>query len=77
MKEHVNSARNLIEKEVKADTRKLMSNDAFENATNQGKPAAGSLREFAEKRSEYLLNHPAIKDLPETTANSTEKKESK
>lgn len=77
MKEHVNIARNLIEKEVKADTRKLMSNDAFENATNQGKPAAGSLREFAEKRSEYLLNHPAIKDLPETTANSTEKKESK
>lgn len=59
----VEKARKLIEKEVKADTRKLMTFEEFENATGNAK--SGSLGEFAEKRSEFLLNHPAIKELSE------------
>ena len=58
-------ARKLIDAEVRKDTRKLMTDAGFKSSTSPAKPAvAGSLREFAEKRSEYLLNHPAIKDLP-------------
>ena len=65
MEPRVASAKELIESEVKADTRKLMTMEGFELATNLASPAkARSLREFAEKRSAYLLNHPAIKDLP-------------
>lgn len=74
----VKQARDLIAKEVKADTRKLTTTEAFENATNLESPvAAGSLREFAEKRSKFLLNHAAIKNLPEALVKlkSEEKKE--
>lgn len=60
----VESARKLIEDEVQEDTRKLMAFDDFQNATDGQSPARpGSLREFSEKRSEYLLNHPAIRAL--------------
>ncbi|MFK8113125.1 MAG: CotH kinase family protein [Rubripirellula sp.] len=57
----VASARELISEDIKADTRKLMSDEAFFAATDDAK---GSLREFADKRSAYLLNLPAIKALP-------------
>jgi spore coat protein CotH len=58
--------KSLIADEVKADTRKLMTYEAFEKATDSSSPAKpGSVREFAEKRSEYLLDHPEIKKLPE------------
>ena len=67
MKPQVEKAKSLIENEVQSDSRKLMSDEAFEKATSLDHPAAaGSLREFAEKRSAYLLNYPAIKSLPET-----------
>lgn len=58
----VADARELIAKEVQADTKKLMSNEAFQNAVNDEK---GSLREFADKRREYLLKATA-KALAET-----------
>ena len=57
--------RNLIEKEVKADTRKLSTLEAFETATSPKSPAeAGSLRDFFEKRTRFLLDHKEIKKLP-------------
>ena len=59
----VESARDLIKTSVKSDTRKLMTYTQFINATNTRTTKPGSLREFAQKRSEYLLNHPAIKAL--------------
>ena len=61
----VESARDLIEHSVKTDTRKLMTYSQFNNATNTRATKPGSIREFAKKRSKYLLNHPAIKALDE------------
>ena len=64
MGQRVEMARKLIEDEVQADTRKLMSLDDFENATDGSSPAQPrSLREFSEQRSQYLLNHSAIREL--------------
>ena len=79
MKPLVSQAKDLIESEVKADTRKLVTFDAFAKATDLDSPTkASSLREFAEKRSAYLLDHPAIKELPEAMvelpANATKEK---
>ena len=51
----------VIEKEIKKDTRKLMSNSAFETATQKGTKAG--LNKFATERAKYLLNYPAIKEL--------------
>ena len=70
----------LIAEDVKADTRKLFSTEAFlrslEGGGGDGPAATGpesgpprfgpgrdkiSLREFAEKRRAYLLNHPEVK----------------
>ena len=57
--------RELIKDDVNADTRKLSTNAAFENSTSDKSPAApGSLRDFSEKRAEYLLGHEKIKSLP-------------
>jgi hypothetical protein len=63
--------RDLIEKEVEADTRKLTSFDAFTKVTTDEAPRASevpargrpamSLREFAQKRRDYLLNEAASK----------------
>ena len=50
------AARALIADEVKADTRKLMSYEAFLQATD---PETGDLRKFCEERSKYLLNYQA------------------
>lgn len=69
----------LIAEDVKADTRKLFSTEAFlrslegggggaeGSSAETGPPRFGpgrekiSLREFAEKRRTYLLNHPEVK----------------
>jgi hypothetical protein len=59
--------RQLIEESVKQDTRKLMSTEAFLEATanEAGKQVATPmLRTFADERAKYLLNHDEIKDLP-------------
>ncbi|MFN3192775.1 MAG: CotH kinase family protein [Aureliella sp.] len=48
----VTAARNLIETDVKRDTRKLMTYEAFQQATN---PSNGSLKQFCEQRSEFLI----------------------
>jgi hypothetical protein len=63
-----------IEEEVKADTKKLGSFEAFKQLMDLGEAAnadgvaparpPASLRQFIEKRREYLLNHEAIKALP-------------
>ena len=53
--------KSVIEKEVKKDTRKLMSNSAFGSATKKG--SSGGLNKFAAERAKYLLNYPAIKEL--------------
>lgn len=61
---------------VKADTRKLDSNEAFFNGleagalsqsqggVGSGRGPRGSLKSFAEQRRTFLLNHPEIKKLP-------------
>lgn len=59
----------LISDEVKADTRKLSSFEAFQrgiagdssSANNRGPERPASLKSFAEQRRTYLLNYPAIK----------------
>ena len=56
----VAAARKLIDAEVKADTRKPTTYEAFLEATD---PEKGSLREFCTKRAEFLLNCDAIKSL--------------
>ena len=63
--------RDLIEKEVEADTRKLSTLDAFLQATDDSvsKDGAGTgLRGFAEKRREFLLKHAEIAALPREIA---------
>lgn len=59
--------RKLIEKDVKADTRKLYSLEAFERGTadelDSKDVRGGSLRAFAEGRSKFLLEHAEIKKL--------------
>ncbi|MBX3376931.1 MAG: CotH kinase family protein [Phycisphaeraceae bacterium] len=64
--------RALIDAEVKADTRKLSSYEAFTRSITATQPegeARGrnrpSLEQFTRQRREYLLNHPAIKELAE------------
>lgn len=74
----VREYRSLIEKEVEADTRKLSSYAEFQKTTGDdveensapGRRPAMSLRQFAEQRRKYLLNHPEIKKLG-TGAGST------
>ena len=49
--------RDLIEDEVKKDTKKLSTYESFDAATNPQKPESGnanSLRGFAEQRSAFL-----------------------
>jgi spore coat protein CotH len=58
----VASARKLIQAEVNADTRKLTTDEAFLQATDN---RDGELRRFCEKRADYLLGLDVIKQLPE------------
>ena len=61
----VEQQKTLISEQVSIDTRKLVSTEAFNAATSLEKPEEGatSLRAFLEGRSEFLLNHEAIKSL--------------
>jgi hypothetical protein len=61
----VEDIRKLVDAEIKADTRKLSSYEAFLSATGSevratGEPTKGSLKEFFTKRRQYLLNHPEV-----------------
>jgi hypothetical protein len=67
----VEQYRTLIEKEVEADTHKLESLEAFKRSTaaepanaapGEGRPRP-SLKEFAEQRRKFLLNHPEVKKV--------------
>lgn len=56
----------LLEKEVAADTRKLSSNDEFQQLYNDAPPGdtgGRSIRAFAEQRRRFLLSHPEIAGL--------------
>ena len=57
--------RNLIDADIKADTRKLDSYETFVATTADaaGTPRGRqmSLRQFADQRREYLINHPEVK----------------
>lgn len=65
-----------IAAEVRADTRKLSSTEAFENGLTKdteqegfrGRESMLSLQNFAAQRRAYLLNHPEIKTLSENKA---------
>ncbi len=58
----------LIDADVKADTRKLESYDAFQTLVEkdmvQDQRTIMSLKTFADQRREFLLNYPDIKKLP-------------
>ena len=67
--------RKLIEKAVAVDTRKLSSNEAFTASVSENGAESGvepgdqpprrrelSLKDFANQRREYLLNHAAVKE---------------
>jgi hypothetical protein len=63
----------LIEKDVEADTRKLDTYEAFKQGVSEEAPAAGmpgrgrmSLKQFAEQRRKFLLEHAAIEGLGES-----------
>ncbi|MBQ16372.1 MAG: spore coat protein CotH [Planctomycetaceae bacterium] len=70
----VQGCRSLIEKEIKADTRKLDPFEAFlaamadepgpENGRGRGRL---TLRGFIERRRQFLLQHPEIASLPRDT----------
>jgi hypothetical protein len=63
----VAQAKQLIEESVRQDTRKLMTTQAFLEATADKAGEQGAtpmLRTFADERAKYLLNHDEIKDLP-------------
>jgi hypothetical protein len=58
----------LIDADVKADTRKLDSYEAFQTLVEKdyvrGDRTLMSLKTFANQRREFLLNYPEIKQLP-------------
>jgi len=58
----------LIDDDVKADTRKLDSYEAFQTLVGKDMPGQRgsimSIKTFADQRREFLLNYPDIKKLP-------------
>ena len=56
----------LIDAEVKIDTRKMSSYDAFVHVTapleRNTAQTPGSLNDFIEKRRDFLINHEEIKE---------------
>ena len=65
----VAGCRILIEKEVRADTRKLEPFEAFLGVTSdeparEGQQRGPSLRDFVEQRRRFLLEHEEIRKLP-------------
>ena len=63
----VAQTRTLLEDEIKQDTRKLSSLEAFQAATSPDEPEkdSKSLRSFVDQRAKFLLNHEKINSLPE------------
>jgi hypothetical protein len=55
----------MIDADVKRDTRKLESYEDFETSVDGPR----GIKAFAEQRRQFLLNLPAIKELPRTSAN--------
>lgn len=58
----VKQMRELIKEEVLLDTRKLMTNEAFLLATSSDS-SDGSLRNFCDARTRFLMNHEKLKSL--------------
>lgn len=63
----VNQTRELLHDDIAADTKKLESLEAFEEALSEELPAEGapqgrhmSVRSFIEKRSKFLIEHPEV-----------------
>jgi spore coat protein CotH len=60
--------RTLIEEEVRADTRKLDSLADFQRLTaddpGEARGRGTTLRQFADQRRKFLLDHPEVKKLP-------------
>lgn len=63
----VKQTRELLHDDIAADTKKLESLEAFEEAMSEELPAEGapqgrhmSVRSFIEKRSKFLLEHPEV-----------------
>ena len=60
----IENYRELLEKDVAADTRKLTATEAFRpgiyGEEGEEPPGAGTLKGFAEQRRAYLLSHPEI-----------------
>jgi hypothetical protein len=76
LKPVVDQYRALIEKDLEADTRKLTSFNAFQNAVGDASPAKSEqprgrsglgLKAFAEQRRKFLLNYPGIKKAAPST----------
>jgi hypothetical protein len=68
----IEAYRSLIEREVEADTKKLMSLEAFRQAhgiSANPQIVAVSLPRFLERRREFLLNHPSIQELRRAASN--------
>ena len=60
--------RDLIEDEVKLDTRKLSTIEAFRAATDQkAGPESQGLKAFSDQRSAFLLNHGKVKSVNSET----------
>lgn len=63
----ISQYRQLIDKEVEADTRKLDSYDAFKKMTGTesitGERGQLSLKAFIEQRQKYLLQHAEVKKV--------------
>ncbi len=72
----VKQYRDLIEQEVRRDSRKLFTTKEFLQSTAQSEPSKNSkgLRAFMDKRSTVLLDHPAIKDLEPVYSGSAAEK---
>jgi hypothetical protein len=64
--------RSLIEQDVEKDTRRLYSLEAFQKTTADNAATGGGgqefpLRAFADQRRKFLLAHPEVKKVAETT----------
>lgn len=56
--------RELVAKQVKLDTKKLTTWESFEIATSAAPRESASIRNFCDKRRAFLLDFPAIAELP-------------
>jgi hypothetical protein len=54
----------LIAEDIKVDTHKLDSTEAFSRGLTEDSGRQQSIKTFVEKRREYLLNLPAVKNAP-------------